>query len=154
MSKTKKTAPKKELFVATKEPTNLPELEYTDNEEALNEMEILGFPHTSPFSFLKKQYQGTVSAKELISHLGNVVYIVGYYVNTKSLHTVHGDKMVFGSFIDKTGNLFDTVHFPPSIEKYPFTGKGCYLIKGTVIEDFGVPSIDVSNMKRIEWMLS
>lgn len=57
-----------------------------------------------------------------------------------------------GCFNDSRGRLFDTVHFAPSIEKYPFTGKSCYLLKGKVLVDFDVPSIEVSNMERIEWV--
>lgn len=151
LSKTKKTVPKKELFEMAPEPSNLPKLEYGQYEDALDEMKILGFPYTSPFTILEKQYDSMVYAKELIKHLGNVVYMVGYYINTKSVSTIHGDHMKFGTFIDSRGHLFDTVHFPQSIERYPFNGKGCYLLKGTVIQDFDVPTIDVTHMQRIKW---
>ena len=151
LSKTKKTAPRKELFNVAAEPSGLPALEYDKYEEALDEMKILSFPHTSPFNLVQRQYKGTIYAHELLKHLGNVVYIVGYYVNIRRVTTIHGDTMYFGCFIDSNGKLFDTVHFPDSIAKYPFTGKGCYLVKGVVIEDFNVPSIDVSNMQRIPW---
>ena len=77
--------------------------------------------------------------------------MVGYYVNIKRVTTIHGDNMYFGTFIDEAGTLFDTVHFPQSIEQYPFTGKGCYILKGKVIEDFNVPSLEVTNMERIHW---
>jgi len=152
LSKTKKTAPKKELFEVPVQSNKLPELEYGEFEDALDEMKILGFPYTSPFTLLEKQYQGIIYAHQLMEHLGKVVYLVGYYVNIKKVSTIHGDMMYFGSFIDSRGALFDTVHFPQSIEQYPFTGKGCYLVKGTVIEEFGVPSVDVSHMERIHWM--
>lgn len=151
LGKEKKTQPAKELFPTVPTPTTLPALEYGKYEDALDEMKILGFPHTSPFSLLAKNYRGTIYADELMKQLGNVVFIVGYYVNTKDLHTVHGDHMSFGTFIDGKGKLFDTVHFPQSLEKYRFEGKGCYIVKGTVIEDFGVPSIDVVQMQRIHW---
>ncbi len=151
LNKTKKTIPRKELFVAAPEPTDLPPLEYGDFEDAMDEIQILGFPYTSPFTLLEKQYKNTVPAKGLIQHLGKVVYMMGYYVNIKRVTTIHGDNMYFGTFIDSAGVLFDTVHFPQSIEQYPFTGKGCYLLKGKVIEDFNVPSLEVSNMTRINW---
>ncbi len=92
-----------------------------------------------------------VYAEELLNHLGNVVYMVGYYANIRRVITIHGDTMYFGCFTNSKGTLFDTVHFPQSIEKHPFAGKGCYLLKGTVLEDFGVPSVDVSHMQRIPW---
>src|SRR5204862_4631049 len=121
-----------ELFETAPKPTDLPPLEYGKYEEPLDEMKILSFPYTSPFTLLEKQYHGTVYADELMQQLGNVVYMVGYYVNIKRVQTIHGDSMYFGSFTDSKGALFDTVHFPQSIERYPFTGKGCYLLKGTV----------------------
>ena len=151
LNKAKKTAPRKELFTVASEPTDLPALEYGLHEDALDEMQILGFPYTSPFRLLERQYNNTIYATELLQHLGKVVYMVGYYVNIKRVQTIHGDNMYFGSFIDSKGHLFDTVHFPQSIERYPFTGKGCYLLKGTVIEDFNVPGVEVSNMTRINW---
>ena len=154
LGKTKKTAPKKELFAMPAQPNHLPALEYGQYEDALDEMKILGFPYTSPFTLLQKQYPGVIYASELMAQLGKVVYMVGYYVNIKKVNTIHGDIMYFGSFIDSKGALFDTVHFPQSIEQYPFTGKGCYLVKGTVIEEFDVPSVDVTHMQRINWMFS
>ena len=154
LGKTKKTAPKKELFELPAQPNHLPALEYGSYEDALDEMKILGFPYTSPFTLLDKQYQATIYANELLKHLSKVVYMVGYYVNIKKVNTIHGDIMYFGSFIDSKGQLFDTVHFPQSIDQFPFTGKGCYIVKGKVIEEFGVPSIEVTHMQRIGWAFS
>lgn len=151
LGKVKKSIPKKELFATVPEPTELPELEYDEYEDALDEMKILSFPYTSPFRLLKKRYQSMILAKELIAHLGNVVYMIGYTVVTRPVKTVTGELMYFGNFIDQEGILFDSVHFPPVIEKYPFQGKGCYLLKGIVVEDFGVPSLEVSHMQRIAW---
>lgn len=151
LSKTGKSIPRKELFELAPEPAELPALEYEQFEDAVTELEILGFPYTSPFALLNRHYKGTTYACELAAQTGNVVYITGYYVNIKRVQTINGDNMYFGCFIDQKGHLFDTVHFPASIARYPFTGKGVYIIKGTVTEDFGVPSIDVSNMQRINW---
>lgn len=154
LGKVKKSVPKKELFPNNPEQTELPDLEYDEYDDALDEMKILSFPYASPFTLLKKKYQGMILAKELLSHLGNVVYMVGYTVMTRPVKTVTGELMYFGNFIDQEGNLFDSVHFPLVIEKYPFGGRGCYLVKGTVIEDFGVPSLEVSHMQRIPWAFS
>jgi DNA-directed DNA polymerase III PolC len=151
MSKSGKTVPRKELFYEPPKSYELPLLEYEKFEEALDEMKILSFPYTSPFTLLQKQYKGTTRAAELSNRIGEVVYIIGYYVNIKKVQTIHGDIMYFGSFTDSEGQLFDTVHFPQSIDRYPFTGKGCYLLKGKVIEEFGVPSVEVSHMQMIPW---
>ena len=151
LGKTKKTAPKKELFPTPDEPSELPPLEYGEYEDALDEMKILSFPYSSPFTLLKREYPGMVYARDLHSQIGNVVYMTGYYIMGRRVTTVNGDMMYFGNFFDKNGDLFDTVHFPKSIAAYPFSGKGCYLVKGTVVEDFGVPSVEVSHLKRLPW---
>ncbi len=155
LGKSKKTAPRKELFETANESTELPTLEYSALVDAQDEMEILGFPFTSPFELLSKNYESkTTAAKDLLSNLGKTIYMLGYYVNIKRVTTITGQTMYFGCFVDKAGKLFDTVHFPDSIEQYPFTGKGCYLLKGKVVEDFNVPSLEVSQMQRIPWAFS
>jgi DNA polymerase-3 subunit alpha len=45
--------------------------------------------------------------------------------------------------------VFDTVHFPDSARKFPFRGRGFYDIKGKVIEEFGVYTIDVFWMDKL-----
>jgi hypothetical protein len=52
------------------------------------------------------------------------------------------------ALIDREGNVFDTVHFPDVTRKYPFRGRGFYDVRGKVVEDFGVPSIEVSQMSK------
>ena len=154
LGKVKKSVPKKELFETEPESAELPELEYGQYEDALDEMKILSFPHTSPFNLVKKKYKGTVYAQDLLAHMGNVVYLMGYYISIKRVTTITGQIMYFGNFLDQRGHIFDTVHFPQSIERYPFTGRGCYLVKGTVVEDFNVPSVEVSHMERVPWAFS
>ena len=57
--------------------------------------------------------------------------------------------MNFGTWLDREGTFFDTVHFPPVLKQYPFKGKGIYELKGKVVEDFGVPSIEIFSMIKI-----
>ena len=45
--------------------------------------------------------------------------------------------MHFGTFIDQKGNFIDTTHFPYTVKKYPFRGRGVYRIIGKVVEEFG-----------------
>ncbi|MFN8285661.1 MAG: DNA polymerase III subunit alpha [Chitinophagales bacterium] len=152
LGKTKKTTPRKELFENPADNTEIPTLDYSPLVDAQDEMEILGFPYTSPFELLTKNYDKAVTpAQAMMKHLGKTIYMLGYYVNIKRVTTITGQIMYFGSFVDKAGKLFDTVHFPLSIEQYPFTGKGCYLLKGRVIEDFNVPSLEVVQMQRVPW---
>jgi len=57
--------------------------------------------------------------------------------------------MHFASFLDHTGEFFDTTHFPQSLKHYPFKGYGVYLILGKVVEEFGFPSIEVEKMAKL-----
>ena len=54
-------------------------------------------------------------------------------------------------FLDDEGNFFDTVHFSDSLNRYPFRGKGVYLILGKVVEEFGFPSVEVQKLARLEY---
>jgi DNA polymerase-3 subunit alpha len=54
--------------------------------------------------------------------------------------------MYFGTFIDREGNAIDTVHFPPVASRFPFRGKGVYLLQGTITEDFGVLQLEIQQM--------
>jgi DNA polymerase-3 subunit alpha len=60
--------------------------------------------------------------------------------------------MNFGTFIDVDGDTIDTVHFPESVRKYPFTGKGIYRLKGFVSEEFGYYSIEVGIMEKLRFI--
>ena len=57
--------------------------------------------------------------------------------------------MNFGTWLDREGQFFDTVHFPQALEKYPFKGSGVYEIQGKVVEDFTVHSIEVLKMSKL-----
>jgi DNA polymerase-3 subunit alpha len=57
--------------------------------------------------------------------------------------------MYFGTFLDRDGDFIDTVHFPPIAAKYPFRGKGIYLIRGKVLEEFDCVNIEVISMVRL-----
>ena len=57
--------------------------------------------------------------------------------------------MAFGTFIDLDGHWIDTVHFPQSAKAFPFTGRGCYHIKGKVTEEFDYMAIEVNEMHRL-----
>jgi DNA polymerase-3 subunit alpha len=60
-----------------------------------------------------------------------------------------GEPMHFGTFYDRNGDVFDTVHFPDIAARYPFRGRGFYELQGKVVEDFGVFMIEVTFMKKV-----
>ncbi len=139
-----------ELFKLKYKTYELPSLEDSELENAYTELELLGFPlNYKMFDFLKTNYRGDVMANEMNNRVGETVRMVGNYVCEKTVHTVNNTKMWFGTFVDVNGNFFDTTHFPNTTPVYPFKGKGCYLILGKVVEDFGFPSIEVLKFAKL-----
>jgi len=59
------------------------------------------------------------------------------------------EAMHFGTFSDRNGLFFDTVHFPPVVKKFPFRGYGIYLLSGKVVEEFGFASLEVKRMEKL-----
>lgn len=129
-----------------------PELEVADRrQEIIDQIEILEFPLDSPFLLVKDQQVGSIAASEMAQFLGKRVQLVGYLVTVKYTRTVKGEVMNFGTFIDREGHWIDTVHFPSVVKKTPFQGRGIYLIKGKVTEEFGFYSVEVSSCERMAY---
>lgn len=145
----KKRAQATSLFDTEPKEYPLPKLNRQPLEDAFDEIELLGFPLCDPFLLLETTRRGDTVARELMQKLGKTVTIVGYVVTTKNTSTLKGDPMHFGTFYDKNGEVFDTVHFPDVTRMYPFRGRGFYGIKGKVVEDFGIASIEVEYMKKL-----
>ncbi len=138
-----------ELFDTEPKEYPLPALQRNELEDAFDEIELLGFPLCDPFRLVATHTYGNVTASELLQKIGKAVHLVGYVVTTKNTGTVKGELMHFGTFYDHRGEVFDTVHFPDVARRFPFRGRGFYSIKGKVVEDFGVPMIEVSFMEKI-----
>ncbi|MEJ5303028.1 MAG: DNA polymerase III subunit alpha [Bacteroidales bacterium] len=138
------------LFHLPVKEFNLPHLPSNPIEDAYDEMELLGFPVTlSWFDLLQTTFRGEVKARDMIHHVGKTVRMLGYLVTLKYVKTVNNELMHFGNFVDADGELFDTVHFSDSLKKYPFQGKGMYLLLGTLTEEFGHPSLTVQKMAKM-----
>ena len=137
------------LFQTEPKEYPLPHLERHSLEDAFDEIELLGFSLFDPFRLLPGESRGDTVARELMQKLGKRVSVVGYVVTTKDTRTLDGKPMHFGTFYDHQGEVFDTVHFPNIAFKYPFRGRGFYLIRGKVVEDFGVGMIEVDFMEKL-----
>ncbi|MDB4438992.1 DNA polymerase III subunit alpha [bacterium] len=140
------------LFGVESEDYALPVMEEARHEQAFDEIELLGFPLCSPFDLLETKYRGDILTKDMAQSIGKIVRVVGYFVTRKNVTTVNRKLMNFGTWIDNDGQFFDTTHFPPCLARYPFKGKGCYIIKGRIVEDFGFPSIDVEKMEKLPFV--
>jgi DNA polymerase III alpha subunit len=137
------------LFDTAPKDYPLPTLTRNDIEDAFDEIELLGFPLCDPFNLVATSDHGDTAARELKQKIGKFVSISGYVVTTKDTRTKNGDTMHFGTFLDKNGEVFDTVHFPDVATKHPFRGRGFYAIKGKVVVDFGVTTIEVTHMEKM-----
>ncbi|MDH5413198.1 MAG: DNA polymerase III subunit alpha [Flavobacteriaceae bacterium] len=137
------------LFKTEKTSYQTPELSCSALENAFDEIELLGFPLCSPFKLLLKPLRRSLKAKELPHYKNKVITIEGYLVTTKNTRTSTGKPMYFGTFLDREGDFIDTVHFPPVAAKYPFRGKGIYIITGKVLEEFDCINIEVISMYRL-----
>src|SRR5690606_29574524 len=103
----------------------LPKLETSIVEDFYDEIELLGFSVSgSLFELAKSDYKGDCTALELTKYEGKTIRIVGDFVADKHVQTKNRQLMKFGTFFDANGDFFDTIHFPPSLEKYPLRGPG------------------------------
>jgi len=138
------------LFNTSPKKYKLPQLEKSRLEDAYDEIEFIGFPVTMTyFDLLKTSFRGEILAKNMIKYIGKKVRMVGHLVTIKYVRTVKKEWMHFGTFLDCTGEFFDTVHFPNSLKYYPFKGKGVYLILGKVTEEFDFPSLTVEKLAKL-----
>ncbi|CAM3928391.1 hypothetical protein MUGA111182_17755 [Mucilaginibacter galii] len=92
---------------------------------------------------LRTQHRGNVMARDLKNYFGQTVRMICNFVTNKLVHTVKNQTMCFAAWLDNNGICFDIVHFPQSIQFTPFKGRGCYLTKVKVIEEFGFCSHEV-----------
>lgn len=137
-----------DLFDTEPKEYPLPALHRSDMEDVFDEIELLGFPLCNPFNLIENPERG-ILANNLKDNLGKKVHILGYCVTTKPTSTRTGAPMAFGTFTDREGKVFDTVHFPEIEKKYPLRGRGFYEIKGKVTEDFGVYALEVTWMDKV-----
>ena len=128
---------------------DVPSLDEKPYEQAFEEIALLGFPLCSPFDLIESRMASDYTAKNMVKYEGKTMQIVGYYVTKKDVTTPTNEHMNFATWIDRQGEMFDSVHFPISLNKSPFQGKGCYLLRGKIVVDFGFPSLEVHQMQKI-----
>lgn len=140
----------KSLFHTPAKNFTLPRLEYSLIEDAYDEVELLGFPVSMTyFDMLKTDFRGEVFARDLINNNGKKVRMIGLLVAIKFVKTVKREIMHFAAFLDADGEFFDTVHFPDSLRRYPFKGRGVYLIYGEITQEFDFPNVTVEKMAKL-----
>ncbi len=152
IKKSSKVIDSEVFFQFQQKKFQLPDFQHEKIEDAYDEIELIGFPVSmSSFDMLGTGFRGEVQANDLTANVGRTVRMTGQLVTTKYVWTTKKEIMQFGTFIDHTGEFFDTVHFPDSLKQYPFRGQGVYLLKGKVAEEFGFPSLEVEKMARLPY---
>jgi error-prone DNA polymerase len=132
---------------------NLPILDAETDSTFMDQLDLLGFPLIDPFSVVQlpkvNRAIPIVRARDFDRFNREIIQILGYFVARKDLKTSNKKLMSFGTWVDKNGDFFDTVHFPDAFKKYPFRGSGCYHIEGRVTEDFGFYSLELVSMQKL-----
>jgi DNA polymerase III alpha subunit len=137
------------LFREQPHSFHLPKLVQHPLDDALDEIELLGFPLCNVFELVKEDPLNFLPANDLPQNLGKEVSVLGWLVTSKPVNTITNQTMHFHTFLDGSGDWLDTIFFPNTSRYYPVTGKGCYAMKGKVVEEFGVYSIEVTECRKI-----
>ena len=135
------------LFVEEERKFQIPELPIYEMDDAYDEIELLGFPVCNPFHIVDEDPYKYKLAKDMKDNIGKVITLLAYHITHKPVHTVHGQAMSFGTFLDIESNWIDSVHFPDVHRRLPPTA-GFYLITGKVTCDFGVCSLEVIKLEK------
>jgi DNA-directed DNA polymerase III PolC len=138
-------------FLFREEPAGfqLPNLAQHPLDDAMDEIELLGFPVCDAFELVNDDPLRYLPARKLKDHLGKQVQVLGRLITSKPVNTAQNETMHFHSFLDSAGDWLDTIFFPDISRYYPVNGKGFYAMRGKVVEEFGVFSIEVSHCKPI-----
>ena len=137
------------LFELEQTEFKLPPLEHSDFEDVFDEIQYLGCPISKGiFELLAQHTISTTTVKDFPANANRNIQIVGYLISRKPVPTEQGH-MSFGTWIDKEGVYFDSVHFAQILKRFPFDAAGCYLIEGKVEFDFDFPTIHVRKCVRL-----
>ena len=140
------------LFELENQHFEFPSFSVNALQNAYDEIELYGFPVSLTwFDLLKTKFRGELMASQMLHFVGCHYRMLGKLVTVKYVRTCKGDTMALGTFVDVTGEAFDTVHFPQTLKAWPFQGDGVYLLLGKVTEEFGQPSLEVEKMGRLEY---
>jgi len=129
------------LFKTQQKSYALPQFKSNPLIDAYDQMELLGYPLISRFDLLADAMSSHLLASDIPAYDKKRIVIYGNLVTAKGTATNDKCLMHFGTFLDREGNVFDTVHFPQVSEKYPIVSKGIYIITGRVVEEMEYYSI-------------
>jgi len=137
------------LFAEPPKTFSLPALVENPLDDIYDEIKILGFPLRNPFELVDGDPWQYTLAQDLPARLGQTCTLLAYFIADKQLTTKKNQRMAFGTFIDVRLEWLDTVHFPDVYREQPMRGAGFYLLTGKVVEEFGVHSLEVREVKKV-----
>ena len=117
--------------------------------DALDEIELLGFPLCNVFELAMENPLNFLPARELPFYSGKQVSVLGYLITSKPVNTITNETMHFHTFLDSEGEWLDCIFFPNTSRYHPVTGKGFYAMIGKVVDEFGVYSVEVTECRKI-----
>ncbi|MFD2517032.1 DNA polymerase III subunit alpha [Salinimicrobium flavum] len=151
LSRSKTRTDQQLLFRPPHRDFELPELAHSFLIDAYDQMELLGFSLHDHFRLLKNPMKNSaVKAADLQNFVGKEIEIYGNLITAKRTATVNREYMVFGTFFDPAGDIFDTVQFPRAAERFPLHSKGIYLCRGKVVNELGYLSVTINRIERQE----
>jgi DNA polymerase III alpha subunit len=137
------------LFHENPQSFRLPDLKEHPLDDALDEIELLGFPLCNVFELANEDPRNFLPALQLPEYSGKLVSVLGYLITSKPVNTITNETMHFHTFLDSEGEWLDTIFFPETNRYHALTGKGFYAMKGKVVEEFGVYSVEVTECRKI-----
>lgn len=142
------------LFQLENQHFEFPDFKTNALQNAYDEMELYGFPVSMTwFDLLKTNFRGELMACQMLNFVGQRYRMLGKLVTVKNFRTCKGDPMALATFIDATGETFDTVLFPQTLKAWPFQGDGVYLLLGKVTEEFGQATLQVEKMDKLGYKM-
>ncbi len=142
------------LFQLENQHFEFPDFKTNALQNAYDEMELYGFPVSMTwFDLLKTNFRGELMACQMLNFVGQRYRMLGKLVTVKNFRTCKGDPMALATFIDATGEAFDTVLFPQTLKAWPFQGDGVYLLLGKVTEEFGQATLKVEKMDKLGYKM-
>ena len=142
------------LFQLENQHFEFPNFKTNVLQNAYDEIELYGFPVSLTwFDLLKTNFRGELMACQMLNFVGQRYRMLGKLVTVKNFRTRTGEPMALATFIDATGEAFDTVLFPQVFKSYPFQGDGIYLLLGKVTEEFGQATLEVEKMGRLAYKM-
>src|SRR5690625_7667180 len=112
----------RELFEEEQEVYTLPQFREVPHEQAFDEIELLGFPLSSPVELIKEEPPEEIPAARLTAYEGTHVTMLGYYVCRNHVKTGRKKGLNLGNWPGRAGDFVGTIQLRPPLVHSPFRG--------------------------------